>query len=67
MSEADWKALWTQNAQTASEAIRERDEAWAELEDIKLRLAAFGRDCVYHGDMTPIARIMLERILNGEK
>jgi hypothetical protein len=30
------------------------------------RLAAFGRDCVTHGDMTPGAERMLNRILDGE-
>jgi hypothetical protein len=28
------------------------------------RLRAFAVDCVTHGDMTPVARIMLDRILD---
>lgn len=32
--------------------------------DICRRLAAFGRDCVHHGDMTPMGERMLQRLLN---
>jgi hypothetical protein len=32
----------------------------------RARLKAFGRDCVTHGDMTPGAERMLDRILDGE-
>jgi hypothetical protein len=32
--------------------------------DLRSRLEAFGRDCVFHGDMTPMAERMLKRILD---
>lgn len=32
--------------------------------DLRSRLQAFGRDCVFHGDMTPMAERMLGRILD---
>jgi hypothetical protein len=47
-------------------AVGERDDAHQAHEDLKLRLKAFGRDCVTHGDMTPGAERMLDRILDGE-
>lgn len=34
-------------------------------DDLRNRLAAFARDCVEHGDMTPMAERMLLRILDG--
>lgn len=35
-----------------------------DLIDLPERLRAFARDCVLHGDMTPMAQRMLDRILD---
>lgn len=34
---------------------------------LRTKLAAFARNCVEHGDMTPMAERMLIRILDGER
>jgi hypothetical protein len=34
-----------------------------EVVDLVLRLKAFGRDCVEHGDMTPSGEVALHSIL----
>lgn len=36
------------------------------IDPLTMRLKAFATEAVQHGDMTPAAQIMLERILGGE-
>lgn len=38
------------------------DAGWSDVTGLGTRLRAFGRDCVTHGDMTPGAQRMLNRI-----
>lgn len=35
-------------------------------DDLRTRISAFARNCVLHGDMTPMAERMLLKILDGE-
>ena len=51
------------HAEVLGVVVAERDAALASIE----RLRAFARNCVEHGDMTPMAARMLNRILDGEK
>jgi hypothetical protein len=38
-----------------------------EMRDLRIRLTAFAKDCVRHGDMTPGAEQMLLRILDASE
>lgn len=51
----------------AKNAERPSRGAWTVTDTLRDRIAAFARNCVAHGDMTPMAERMLLKILQEEK